>query len=174
MDNDELEKIEEALTTAHKNFAKQLNYYAFFKIQNRDTCEDLVQNAFMKVWSYLVRDGNVITMKAFLYHILNDLIIDEYRKKNTISLDGLLEKGFEVGTDNSDRLFNTLDGKTATLLLDKLPEKYQKVMRMKYVQNLSLGEISLITGKKKNAIAVQTHRGLEKLKILHNAKPRRE
>lgn len=32
-------------------------------------------------------------MKAFPYHVLNNLIVDEYRKRKTASLDDLLEKG---------------------------------------------------------------------------------
>ena len=39
---------------------------------------------------------------------------------------------------------------------------------MKYVQDLSLEEMSQITGQTKNGIAVKIHRGLEKLKILYN------
>ncbi len=122
----------------------------------------------MKTWSYLINGGKIDTMKAFLYHILNDLIVDEYRKHKTISFDVLLEKGFEPKNDHSKRLFNLLDGKAAILLIQRLPEKYQKVMRMKYVQELSLKEMSLITGQTKNALAVQLHRGLEKLKMLYN------
>ena len=41
-------------------------------------------------------------------------------------------------------------------------------MRMKYNQDLSLTEMSLITGQTKNAMAVQLHRGLEKLKVLYD------
>ncbi len=107
-------------------------------------------------------------MKAFLYHILNNLIVDQYRKHKTTSLDVLLEKGVEPSAGNSGRLFNILDGKAALLLIARLPEAYQKVMRMRYVQDLSLAEMSLITGQSKNTIAVRIHRGLEKLKVLYN------
>ncbi|MCR4327924.1 MAG: hypothetical protein NUV53_00190 [Patescibacteria group bacterium] len=41
-------------------------------------------------------------------------------------------------------------------------------MRMRHAQDLSLKEISLITGQSRNAVAVQAYRGLVKLKILHN------
>jgi RNA polymerase sigma factor (sigma-70 family) len=106
-------------------------------------------------------------MKSFLYHILNNLIIDEYRKRKNVSLDVLLEKGFEPGVDHSDRLINRLDGKAALLLILRLPQKYQKVMRMRYVQDLSLAEMALLTGQSKNTIAVQVHRGLMQLKALY-------
>jgi DNA-directed RNA polymerase specialized sigma24 family protein len=39
---------------------------------------------------------------------------------------------------------------------------------MRYIQDLSLQEISLITGQSKNAVAVQIHRQLEKLKLLYD------
>ena len=41
---------------------------------------------------------------------------------------------------------------------------------MKYVQELTIEEMSLITGQSKNAITVQAHRGLEKLKQLYKLK----
>jgi RNA polymerase sigma factor (sigma-70 family) len=107
-------------------------------------------------------------MKAFLYHVLNNLIVDQYRKHKTISLDVLMEKGFEPSESGSEKIFNTLDSKAILLLIARLPETYQKVMRMKYVQDLSLREMSLITGQTKNALAVQIHRGLAKLKLLYN------
>lgn len=156
------------LTTAYDDFEKKLNLYAYFKIHDHSISEGLVQDTFTKTWQYLVRGGKIELMKAFLYHILNDLIVDEYRKRKTTSLDYLLEKGFEPSVNNSERLFNILDGKAALLLLKQLPEKYEKIMRLRYIQELSLKEISLIIGQSKSTIAVQLHRGVEKLKFLYN------
>ncbi len=156
------------LTVAHHDFEKGLNTHAFFKIHQRAISEDLVQDTFMKTWSYLVKGGKIDVMKAFLYNILNNLIVDEYRKHKTTSLDALIEKGIEPSAGHTERLFNVLDGKEALLLIQSLPPTYQKVMRMRYVQDLSLKEMSLITGQSKNTMAVQVHRGLKKLKLLYN------
>jgi RNA polymerase sigma-70 factor (ECF subfamily) len=159
---------QELLTVAHHDYEKKLNLHAFFKLHDHATGEDLVQDTFMKTWKYLVKGGKIGIMKSFLYHVLNNLIVDEYRKSKTTSLDVVLEKGHEPSTDNSERLINVLDGKAALLLIQRLPEKYRKLMRMRHVQDLSLKEISLITGQSKNTIAVQLHRGLAKLKLLYN------
>lgn len=156
------------LTSAHKDFNKMLNSYAFFKVNNRETGEDLVQDTFIKTWSYLLKGGKIDAMKSFLYHILNNLIVDEYRKRKnkSSSLDVLLENGFEPGMDDSAQLCNILDGKSAVLMIQNLPKIYKEVIHMRYIKNLSLKEISDITGKSENSIAVQVHRGLEKLKVL--------
>ena len=156
------------LTQAHQDFGKGLGLYAFFKVRNRAISEDLVQDTFIKTWNFLVKGGKIDLMGAFLYRILNNLVVDEYRKHKTVSLDALLEKGFEVGADHSGRLFSVLDGKAALILIQQLPEMYRNVMRMRYLQDLSLKEISLITGQTKNTVAVQAHRGLEKLRLLYN------
>lgn len=156
------------LTVAHDDYEKGMNSYAFFKTHNHATGQDLVQYAFIKTWAYLVGGGKIDLMKAFLYHILNQLIIDEYRKHKTSSLDILLEKGFEPSFDYSEGMVNAFDGKAALLLIKYLPAKYEKIMRMRYAQYLSLKEISLITGQSLNTVAVQAHRGLAKLKILYN------
>src|SRR3989344_4618632 len=156
------------LTAAHSDFERGLNAYAFFKVHDHSTGEDLVQDTFLKTWKYLVKGGRIEVMKAFLYHILNHLIVDQYRKHTTTSLDVLVEKGFEPVAVDSNRFLNVLDGKAAVLLIERLPLTYQRVMRMRYVQDLSLGEMSLVTGQSRNTVAVQVHRGLAKLKLLHN------
>lgn len=158
------------LTVAHNDFEKGLNARAFFKIGDHSIGEDLVQDTFMKTWKYLVKGGKIEVMKAFLYHVLNHMIVDQYRKHKTTSLDVILEKGYELQETYPENLSNILDGKKAILMIALLPEKFQKVMRMKYIKDLSLQEISLITGQSKNTIAVQLHRGLEKLKLLYKQK----
>jgi RNA polymerase sigma factor (sigma-70 family) len=162
------------LALAHRDYEKGLNLHAFFKLNNHGTGEDLVQETFIKTWGYLVKGGKIEIMKAFLYHVLNNLIVDEYRKRKTTSLDVLLEKGYEpgaghIGSNHSGNLSDVLDGKSALLLIQRLPVAYQRIMRMRYVQNLSLQEMALVTGQSKNALAVKAHRGLEKLKLLYAA-----
>jgi RNA polymerase sigma-70 factor (ECF subfamily) len=160
-------QLREMLTVAHNDYQKGLNAYAFFKIHDHATSQDLVQDTFLKTWKYLVKVGKIDIMKAFLYHVLNNLIVDEYRKRKASSLEVLIDNGFEPVTTDTGQLFTMLDGKAALEQIQRLPTKYQHVMRLRYVQSLSLKEISLITGQTPNTIAVQVHRGVKKLRLLH-------
>lgn len=155
------------LTSASHEHEKGLNKHAFFKIYNHTISQDLVQDTFMKTWRYLIKGGKIENMKAFLYHVLNQLIVDQYRKHKTVSLDAILEKGIEPSVDYSKTLMDVLDGKEAFFLIDRLPLKYKKVIYMKYVDDLSIEEIASITKQSKNNTTVQIHRGLGKLKILY-------
>ncbi len=168
-----LNKIKDALdkatmTLAYHDYKKGLDSHAYFRLNNKVRSEDLVQDTFVKTWGYLVKGGKIEIMKAFLYHVLNNLIIDEYRKRKPISLDGLIDKGFEPNTGDNEPAFSILEGKSAILLIQRLPERYQKIMRMRYVQDLSIEEMSLITGQTRNAMSVQVHRGIAMLKLLYN------
>jgi RNA polymerase sigma factor (sigma-70 family) len=160
-------KQQHAFDRAYCDYKKGLDRHSLFKINNVAISENLVQETFLKTWKYIVLGGKIEVMKAFLYHVLNGLIIDEYRKRKTTSLDSLVEKGFEPKGDDSESIINILDSKRATLMIALLPLKYQCVMRMKYMQNLSLGEMSLATGQSNNTIAVQLSRGLGILKKMY-------
>ena len=81
---------------AYQDHHRALLRRSFFKISDQALADDLVQNTFLKTWEYLVRHGSIDSMKAFLFHVLNNLIVDEYRKKKPVSLDILTEKGLQV------------------------------------------------------------------------------
>jgi len=123
---------------AYKDHEKALLKRAFFKVSSGDLSDDLVQTTFLKTWKYLLKEGKIDHMRAFLFHILNNLIIDEYRKQKPVSLDILSDAGFQIVIDDSDQLFNMIDGKTALLLIPLLKEKYRKVVHMHFEDNLTI------------------------------------
>jgi RNA polymerase sigma factor (sigma-70 family) len=161
-------QLQEMMTDAHNEFEQGLLRHANFRVSDSGRCDDLVQDTFLKTWVYLIKAGKITSMKPFLYHVLNCLIIDEYRKKKSVSLDILLEAGFEPGSDDFERIVDTLDGKAAVALIMTLPVAYQKIMSLRYIDDLSLSEIALETGLTKNLVAVKTHRGMEKLRQLYD------
>lgn len=155
------------LSDGYINFSKALHRYARSRVSDSELADDLIQSTFLKTWAYLKRGGRIEMLEAFLYHILKALIIDEYRKKKSISLDVLLGQGFDPTHDETARLANILDGKQVASLIAQLPTLYRKVIRLRYLEDLTIKEISIKTGQTKNAVTVQSYRGLEKLKVLY-------
>lgn len=58
---------------------------------------------------------------------------------------------------------NIIDGATVVALIPLLPKKYGLVIRLRYLQGLTLKEMATITCQSENTVAVQAHRGLERL-----------
>ena len=70
---------------AYEQHVDALFHYCLFNISDREVAKDIVHDAFAKTWNYIVKGGHIDNMKAFLYKIIKNLIIDYYRKKKTLS-----------------------------------------------------------------------------------------
>lgn len=158
--------MEEIIIQAYKDHEKALLKRSFAKVGNSELSEDLVQTTFLKTWEYLLKEKEIQHIRGFIFHVLNNLIIDEYRKSRSVSLEVLQEGGFEIAFDDTDRLIDQADGKTAMLLIPLLSEKQQKVMTMRYEEMKTIQEIAEATRQKQNTVTVQIRRGLDKLAIL--------
>ena len=160
------ETNEEIIIQAYKDHQKSLLKQAFFKLSDEDLSSDLVQTTFLKTWEYLLKEEKINHVRGFLFHILNNLVIDEYRKTKDVSLDMLQEEGFQIEFDDSDKLIDQADGKTAMLLIPLLKDKYRKVVSMRFEEETTIKEIAEATQQSNNTVVVQIHRGINELAIL--------
>ena len=71
-----------------------------------------------------------------------------------------------------ENLIDYLDGKRAMNKIDLLPEKYKKIMLMRFLESMTINDISKGIGQSKNLISVKIHRGLQKLRIICDPKIR--
>lgn len=166
-----MEDLTIKLKQAYDEHSDAIFRYCSFKVSDREKALDLTQDVFVKVWQYLLAGNEVENMKALLYKIARNLIIDEYRKKKFDSLDTMSEAGFEP-VDASQ--LDTVSIVEAGLLIDRikeLPEAYSEVVFMRYVDDLSVKEIAEALGEQENNISVRIHRGLHKLKMTISPTP---
>jgi len=140
--------------------------YALFKVSNRETALDIVQDTFTKTWEYLMRGYEIDNLKAFLYKTLNNLVIDFYRKKKSDSLDNLLEKGFDYGIDIKVAIENKIYHEYILEKLSELDEKHKEVIMLRYVEDMEISEIAEIISESENNVSVRIHRAIDKLKGL--------
>jgi len=157
------------LERAYEEHADGLFRYGVFKLSDREQAEDLLQETFVRAWKYVSSNEAVGNFKAFLYKIMSNLIIDEYRKRKPIdSLDAMGDAdGFDPPFDDTERWFDAIDGERAVALIARVPPPYSEAVFMRYVQELTLREISEITGERENTVAVHIHRGLDRLRTLY-------
>jgi RNA polymerase sigma-70 factor, ECF subfamily len=150
--------IQGEIQVAHEEYERSLIRRALYKTNDTEMSQDLVQTTFLKTLQYLRKGGKIDMMRSFLGHILNALIVDEYRKRKPASLDALLANGFEPGFDDSKRIENILDGEQVIFLIPQLPKKYAQVIQLRYLKGLTLKEVALLTAQSENTVAVQVHR----------------
>jgi RNA polymerase sigma-70 factor (ECF subfamily) len=169
--SDNVSDHETRFLKAFDEYNDALFRHAFLRISNREKAIDIVHDTYTKVWSYL-RDGYQIdSFRPFLYKVLNNLIIDEYRKRKEASLDALLEQegvdesSFDELSESSvEMLAATIDGKKAFELLEELPDQYREVILYRFVDQLGPREISALIEESENVVSVRIHRGLKLLR----------
>jgi RNA polymerase sigma-70 factor (ECF subfamily) len=164
---------EERFLRAFEEYSDALFRHAFLRISDRERAIDIVHDTYTKVWTYVRSGHEVEAFRPFLYKVLNNLIIDEYRKTKESSLDALLEiDGVDEGsfddlTSNTvESLAATLDGKQVFSLLDTLPDVYREVIILRFVDELGPKEISNLIEETENVVSVRLHRGLRLLRDL--------
>ncbi len=162
---------EERFLKAYEEYGDALFRHAAMRISDREKAIDIVHDTFTKVWSY-VRGGHEIdSYRPFLYKVLNNLIIDTYRKQREASLDALLERegvsegSFdELSEDTTEALAATIDGRQAFDLIGTLPDAYREVLLLRFIDELGPREIGVLIEETENVVSVRIHRGLKMLR----------
>jgi len=162
---------EERFLKAFDEYNDALFRHAFMRISNRERALDLVHDAYTKVWSYIRGGYEIDNFRPFLYKVLNNLIIDEYRKRKELSLDAMMEvEGVDEGSfdelseNTVESLAATIDGRKAFELLVELPDQYREVIIYRFIDQLGPREISELIEESENVVSVRIHRALKMLR----------
>lgn len=166
---------EEAYLEAFDEFADALFRHASLRVSSRDKAADLTQETFMKAWDYARGGGEVRHWKSFLYRVLNNLIIDEYRKQKEESLDAMLEDDTSGGGDmlaTGSREEKELSLNDELLMeriqkfMPRLPDNYRVAITLRYIDGFSPKEIAHMLDLSENVVSVRLHRAIARLKEL--------
>lgn len=165
-----MEEMKKQFEKSYDEYAPNILRHTYFRVRDKETAEDIVQETFFKAWRSIVDgdQGEIKNFKAFLYRILNNTIIDHYRtRKETISLDEAIESNENlspVENDEEDRIDNEIENSELRKHLSEIKEEYREILIMKYLDDLSISEISKITNKSQVNIRVTILRALQTLK----------
>lgn len=149
---------------AYDQFADAIFRHCYFRVFNRDRAKDLMQETFTRAWEYLAEGKRVDNLRAFLYRVATNLIIDEARKKKAVSLETLAEEGFDPPAEDG-RLIEGIDARLILRFLKEIEPAYREVVAMRYLEGLSPKEIAEALNENENAVSVRIHRGIKKLRV---------
>lgn len=156
------EDAEKQFLEAFDEFADAIFRFCYFKLGgDRELARDIAQETFLRTWEYLTLGKEVKMIRALLYKVARNLIIDHFRKKKAVSLEELALKGFEPSYDASG-IKNFAEAAEVLKALGNLEPAYREILVLRYVDDLSPGEIAAILGESENAVSVRIHRGLKK------------
>lgn len=158
-------KTEDLFFEMVKKYEDAIFRFVYFRVQNRAIALDITQDTFTKTWLYLSRGKTIDYPEAFLYRAAKNALIDYYKKSKSSSLDSLLEDGFDPGSkDAVDEILRQDDIQTIRSLLETLDEENRNIIFLRYAEEKPIEEIAKLYKKSTNAMTVQIHRIIKKLR----------
>lgn len=155
---------------AYEMHAGAIYRHCFFRVFRKELAEELMQETFMKTWRS-IRDGQRIeNIRAFLYKVATNLIIDESRKKREESLDAILEADPRAEPASSDHLRREQDLALKDIIktFDTLDEESRKILTLRYVDDIEPKDIGEILDISANYVSVKINRALTQVKKAMN------
>jgi RNA polymerase sigma factor (sigma-70 family) len=152
---------------------KRAVYHMVLKmVRNIDDAEDLTIESFAKAFKSLHRFKKDFTFSTWLFRIATNNTIDFIRKRklNTLSIENTFTDddgqsvSIDVEDENLDPQEETIKAQKAELMqlfVDKLPPKYQKLVRLRYFHELSYEEIAEELDAPLGTVKAQLHRARE-------------
>lgn len=155
----------------HKDKLYQLCYRM---LGNREEAQDAAQEAFIRAYVNIHSYDSSKNFSTWLYRIATNLCIDKIRKKKpdyyldaeVAGTEGL-NMYSQIAADQALPEDELERGELQDLIQSeilKLPEKYRTVIVLKYIDELSLKEISEILELPIGTVKTRIHRGREALR----------
>jgi len=172
IDRATLENDESAFAELMSRYKKPVYHMILKMVRNVDDAEDLTIEAFAKAFRNLARFKKDYTFSTWLFRIATNNAIDFIRKKKleTYSLNTSFtdDSGESVNIDveASDRTpdqeaINAQKIELVRMFVTKLPAKYQRLVKLRYFDELSYEEIAKELEAPLGTVKAQLHRARE-------------
>lgn len=134
---------ESALNIIVEDFSKNLQFFTYNIVHDRETADEIVFDSFLKLWQHRGRIQSFDHMKSFLYVTARNASLDHvYSAKRQVLVDEDL-----TGSLKSTEV-DVLTGIIHTELIDRiyaelehLPAKYSNIFKLSYLDGLSTEEV---------------------------------
>ncbi|EKE14261.1 MAG: hypothetical protein ACD_12C00602G0004 [uncultured bacterium] len=145
-----LEKIikrdEKALFYVYKKYHKSIFNFVKSKISNYQTAEELTQDIFFDFIEALRDFRFQSTLKTFLFSIAKHKVVDQIRKKKLKNILFSRLPSFIIESLKVVFIDEEIDKKELkekiSKVINSLPNDYQLILRLKYIEGIKIKEIS--------------------------------
>jgi RNA polymerase sigma-70 factor (ECF subfamily) len=154
--------LEDKVVELYTTMRPSLLGYAYHVVGSAGEAEDLVQNAFLKLFDQLKRDAQIENLRSWLYRVVHNLAIDYVRRKGS-------QESTQAEWVAQRSLTSTIHSAEHSLIqkqriagsLKVLNERERHCLMLR-AEGLSYVEIGDVVGLSQKAVSVYLARGLKK------------
>ncbi|WP_027377925.1 sigma-70 family RNA polymerase sigma factor [Kaistella palustris] len=142
--------------TVWNNFNSELYFFILKKVKDKNAANDILQNSFLKIHHHISTLRNPEKIRAWVYQIVRNEIIDYLRRESAYS--GEFNENKEALVENYDHAC------CFDQFLKDLPEKYRTVIDLLYVEGKKQQEVANLTGLSLENVKIRVKRAKNMLK----------
>lgn len=160
----------DAFSKIYDNLVKPIYRYIYYRV-DKGIAEDLTEETFLKAWQNLKKYKKGKTpFSSWIFRIAHNLVCDYYRKNQTVS--EIDENIADPQERKSPKMqvnikLNQLKLRKA---IKKLPDNYQQVIILKYINELDNPDIAKTINKSEGAVRTLQFRALKQLRTILSEK----
>ena len=165
-----LSNPDDFLYLARRYEAQLLRYIKRISSFNQEEAEDILQDAFIKVYQNLNSFDNNLKFSSWIYRIIHNQVISHYRKVKARPeyYSGEINEDILNNLASNLNIIKEVDNKYLRREIDevlaKLDFKYREVLVLKFLEEKNYQEISDILKKPTGTIATLINRAKKKFK----------
>ena len=141
---------------------KFLHYIKRIALVSQEEAEDILQDAFIKIWRNLNDFDESLKLSSWLYRIVHNETISHWRKEKAYGKDAQVTFGdhlLEFIVDDYETEEDQEVKKAFTQqILELLPLKYRDILVLKFLEGMSYDEISDILKIPEGTVATRMNR----------------
>jgi len=139
--------------------------YLFTRLRHQADAEDFTEQVFLKMVDSIQRyRPRGVAFSSWLYRIAHNLLVDRYRRAGREAVE-LTERVRDARpqADPATLAQNSEDRRHLVAALRRLTPEQQRVITMRFIDNLSVDEIARLMRRRPGAIHSMQHRALASL-----------
>lgn len=169
---EELQWIQEVLSGNKQAYAHIINKYKnrlyatiLRMTRNPQNAQDLVQEAFIKVYQQLNKYDQKGSFSSWIYRVAINHCMDEFRKKSYKMKQAEINEEKIVNTNHPEVVFLKKEkSRQLERLIATLPEDERMIILLRYVSELSYNEISELIEIPLSDVRNKLHRAKKKMR----------
>lgn len=144
------------------DFHQELKDFVLRKIGPTMEVDDILQEAFVKVWTNKERVEQANNLRQYVYGIVRNTTIDHLRKKRRWEIEIDPQRVFSE--EDECTLNQAIAESCIRPFIQKLPDQYREALMLSELEGLSQKELALRMGISYSGAKSRVQRGRQKLK----------
>lgn len=165
---DELNKDKEsALRYFIKKYEDSLGFYAYKLIRNREAAEEIVSEAFFRLWQNRTTMKNGDYLRSFLFLVTKNACLDFIGSSYERNMGNQVELSPYIEEQKTDALMQIIHHELLQMIaveLDNLPKKQAKIFRMSFLEGMETEEICEVLNTSTSSVYFSRSKALANLR----------